>query len=444
MTAEILWQTVTKDYRRPPPSVSLGVKVGLSRGKVWQGNFLEACAIQWVMDVVFVWVVEILSVDFGFPGLVYGEVLGMGFVGLLSILDGTLKHLRSSQGRKECSVRVAADERRSILVYMSDSMKQLGTKKLLSSFQSSRRCSRKVAAAPIAAEGRREGLKGRSVRPTESVGRDEQLPGPVTDNSFCIGWAKSRCSCLRLFLERMTSWWYDKKEQQSLWMRLLLNMSTERQRLFVRFFAPLILAGVILAWSEMGSAGSAVVSACKVVFVFIIVMHSMGAVWKSIRSHDSALLAYATSLREQSASSGAIGLSYDTMSPAVKQIHPLRKEREGVLNMKDTKPMMEGKVSISKQQHEKEGGVLLDDCLDRSSPLLHEEVHAHDNYEDGKEDERFLSLLFNDYSSSNSSIGMGEDDDFSIGISMDEISMESSNDDNSVEMNVIDDNDRRS
>eukprot|EP01040_Poterioochromonas_malhamensis_P020840 gene20840-24992_t len=119
--ASILWQTIWKGYRLPPPRVSrvvqwmFGLLVvmtvmgalffiflkGLNRGSVWQSNFLQACCIQWAMDVVFVSTVEILWVDFGFPGLVYEEVLLGGYAELLKAVDEMWICLRKTARGRE-------------------------------------------------------------------------------------------------------------------------------------------------------------------------------------------------------------------------------------------------------------------------------------------------------------------------------------------------------
>eukprot|EP00981_Chlorochromonas_danica_P014808 scaffold8875_cov258-Ochromonas_danica.AAC.1 len=381
VAAEILWQTMIKDYRLPSPNVSMGVKwacgclilglnmgallficlKGLSRGKVWQGDFLEACAIQWVLDAVFVSVVEILSVDFGVPGLAYVQVLEKGYVGLLRTLDSMLNHLGNECVRKrqvstdaDCSSRERATfanemTSQSWSLSMSEPMEQLVSDEVCRGLPearmllwgcrqhqalpgpcfssnadqevkkmgekevnaSSTSCwwSRKVSVAPmmIAREGvvgisaeEQEGLKARVVRSAESVGDEEHLPIQAEAGGLHVRWSELCTGCVSSWLsyKRWLCRWND-KGLYSLSVWLVLNMSIGRQRLFVRFFAPLSLAGVILAWSYLGKGGnSAAVSAYEALFILLIILLSLGSVWKSIQKQDSSLASHALLLRE--------------------------------------------------------------------------------------------------------------------------------------------------
>eukprot|EP00981_Chlorochromonas_danica_P016072 scaffold15495_cov517-Ochromonas_danica.AAC.1 len=103
----------------------IGLK-GLDRGKVWQSSFLQACAIQWAMDVVFVSTVEILWVDFGLPGLVYGEVLLRGCMGLLKMAEVLLVHVRNerrvSRSRRTRSMKMQSQV---MLVLFSRAMERV-------------------------------------------------------------------------------------------------------------------------------------------------------------------------------------------------------------------------------------------------------------------------------------------------------------------------------
>eukprot|EP00981_Chlorochromonas_danica_P004097 scaffold801_cov178-Ochromonas_danica.AAC.2 len=507
VAAEILWQTMTKDYRLPSPSVSMGVKwacgclilglnmgallficlKGLSRGKVWQGDFLEAYAIQWVLDVVFVSVVEILCVDFGIPGLAYVEVLEKGYVGLLRTLDSTLKHLGSGGVRKQqvstdeaCArtllratasfTNEVASQSRSLTLsgpmeqLVSDEVcyglpearvlllgcrqhvahpgscfssnadqevKKVGGEEVVAS-SASCRWSRKVAPMTMSREGvesaseEREGLKARVVRSAESVGGEEHLPilAETEAGRLYVGWIKLCSGCISSWLccKRMLSGW----GMHSLCVWLVLNMSIGRQRLFVRFFAPLSLAGVILAWSYLGKGGSsAAVSAYEALFVLLIILLSLGSVWKSIHRQDSSLASHDLLLREEPSMLVVGSHRCDGCNSIVggQSDRVFQEGREGL-------SVIAWRKDKGETVHEKECSGLIDVCVDHEddSSFLHEEVHvgvSDENVE--KEEEDFsISFLFSDYSCSRSRRGSIEG--FSSVSTMEEISLGCSSD----------------
>eukprot|EP00981_Chlorochromonas_danica_P013864 scaffold6957_cov207-Ochromonas_danica.AAC.1 len=109
--ARILWQTIWKSYRLPPPRVPKAVQ--------WMFGLL-ACCIQWAMDVVFVSTVEILWVDFGFPGLVYEEVLLGGYAELVKVVDEVIWVCVKRTGRR----RVKKRDQESVPVFMENLLRQ--------------------------------------------------------------------------------------------------------------------------------------------------------------------------------------------------------------------------------------------------------------------------------------------------------------------------------
>eukprot|EP00981_Chlorochromonas_danica_P004099 scaffold801_cov178-Ochromonas_danica.AAC.4 len=509
VAAEILWQTMTKDYRLPSPSVSMGVKwacgclilglnmgallficlKGLSRGKVWQGDFLEACAIQWVLDVVFVSVVEILCVDFGIPGLAYVEVLEKGYVGLLRTLDSTLKHLGSGGVRKQQVSTDAACARtllrttasftnevasQSRALSMSAPMEQLvsdevcyglpearvlllgcrqhvahpgscfssnadqevkkvGGEEVVAS-SASCRWSRKVSVAPMTMprEGvefsseEREGLKARVVRSAESVGGEEHLPiqAKTEAGGLHAGWSKLCSGCISSWLccKRMLNGW----GLHSLCVWLVLNMSIGRQRLFVRFFAPLSLAGVILAWSYLGKGGSsAAVSAYEALFVLLIILLSLGSVWKSIHRQDSSLASHGLLLREEPSMlvvggpvNGDVGGESSTAGAGIDVGDSGSNCAGGLVYEKEREGLV-GKVPSPAVEvlHEEECSELSNVCEghEGDSCFLHEEVHVGGSEEE--EVDLTISFLFSDYSSFSHSSVSSRMEEISLGSS---------------------------
>lgn len=238
--ARLFFLTVRKDFvdEVPPVSeraqwVALGIIAasniaglffvllkGIQRGSVWQISFLSACFLQWMMEAVFLQTVEVLWIDFGLPGLVYRDFVQSGLFNLFRLADQML--VAAVEGRRHpgAHVRAHMDGRTSL-----DSANPLSSSNVVSSVS----LSRAESCAEILA-------LDKAYLPESRLVMQGAIKGSLSEQ-------------LQVLHNQLSQ--EQKRGILGTVLTILTTLPLEIQRLMVRFFAPLVLGGVILLWFSL-------------------------------------------------------------------------------------------------------------------------------------------------------------------------------------------------
>eukprot|EP00981_Chlorochromonas_danica_P014337 scaffold7806_cov250-Ochromonas_danica.AAC.17 len=194
------------------------------------------------------------------------------------------------------------------------------------------------------------------------------------------------------------------------WMFWLISrLSLVQHRLFVRFSAPLVLAGVTLAWSELqqvkekGGGGSLrgvqLLSVCEAFFVLSIILVALSSVWKSMAAQNGYLSLYWQLSREP-----LVSLANDEVeSESVDRTHVMVPP-EDVLRGREEEST--GKCDSANGYVEDEKGTEADELHTRFVVGAGNDKEMDVEELDEDSDDNFINVLFQNFSSSSASDSM--------------------------------------
>lgn len=240
--ARILRVTLAKDFPEQVPAVpelsqwlvvfillagnlgalALIVLRGVSRGQAWQSNFLFACLLQWVLDVLYVMTVELLWVDFGLPGLFYRDIVEQSVLPLLQTAEEflVLAAMKARNGNSFSNNSNRNSNRN------NNSTPAVDSKSGWEPDEDSMTAASKMPISWILAMDRPLLLESQLVfllKRRDTVDSDPFSPANRVVSGGLLTW----------------------------FLRLLSYIPIRLQRLSVRFLAPFLLAGVLLVWIEI-------------------------------------------------------------------------------------------------------------------------------------------------------------------------------------------------